>query len=179
MIAAAVAAGLALAACGGDDGGEDDASAAASEPAVESESSDAAESEAVSEAESEAAAGTSSEAAGGSVELATADSDLGEIIVDGEGMTLYVFDSDTGSDSTCYDACAQTWPPLTGTATAGEGADESLLGETTRDDGTTQVTYNGSPLYYYAPDSAPGDTQGQAVGDVWWVVGPDGEKIEG
>lgn len=176
MAAATAAAVLALAACGGDDtGGEEASSAPASEPAVESESTAASE---PGGSEAAAAGGaTSSEA--GPVEVATADSDLGEIVVDGEGMTLYVFDNDSDGESACYDACAQTWPPLTGSATAGEGVDASLLGETTRDDGTTQVTYDGSPLYYYAPDAAPGDTQGQGVGDVWWVVGPDGAKIEG
>ena len=61
---------------------------------------------------------------------------------------------------------------------AGDGVDGSLLGTTERDDGTTQVTYDGQPLYVFASDAAPGDTNGQGVGEVWFVVGPDGKTIE-
>jgi predicted lipoprotein with Yx(FWY)xxD motif len=88
-----------------------------------------------------------------------------------------VFDNDTDGTSACYDQCAENWPAFTGTADASGDVDASLIGTTTRDDGTTQVTYNGQPLYYFAADQAPGDTNGQGVGDVWWVVGPDGAKI--
>jgi predicted lipoprotein with Yx(FWY)xxD motif len=109
--------------------------------------------------------------------LATASSSFGTILVDGDGLTLYVFDNDSGGESSCYDACADTWPPVTGTATAGDGVDASLIGTTERTDGTTQVTYNGRPLYLYAADNVAGDVNGQGVGEVWWVVGPDGEAI--
>lgn len=109
--------------------------------------------------------------------VATASSAHGQILVDEAGMTLYVFDSDEGSTSTCYDGCAQTWPPLEGPADAGDGADAALLGTTTRDDGTVQVTYDGQPLYYYAADQAAGDTNGQGVGGVWWVVAADGAAV--
>jgi predicted lipoprotein with Yx(FWY)xxD motif len=168
---------LALAACGG---GAEDTSAgdtADSEPAtVESEPA-IVESEPV---ESEPATGGESEAtsAGGS-EIAVESSDLGDVLVDGEGLTLYVFDNDTDENSTCYDDCEANWPPLTGDVTAGEGVDESLLGTSERENGDTQVTYAGKPLYYFAGDQAAGDTNGQAVGDVWWVVAPDGEAITG
>jgi len=109
--------------------------------------------------------------------IATTSSDHGQILVDGDGMTLYVFDSDGGGTSTCYDGCAQTWPPLEGPAEAGEGADAALLGTTTRDDGTVQVTYDGQPLYFYAADQAAGDTNGQGVGGVWWVVTAGGAAV--
>jgi predicted lipoprotein with Yx(FWY)xxD motif len=109
--------------------------------------------------------------------LTTASSDLGTILVDGEGMALYVFDNDSGGESSCYDQCAQNWPPLTGEFEAGDGIESDLIGSTTRTDGSTQVTYADQPLYYYAADQSAGDTNGQGVGDVWWVVGPDGEKI--
>jgi predicted lipoprotein with Yx(FWY)xxD motif len=111
--------------------------------------------------------------------VATTESDLGEILVDAEGATLYVFMRDANGMSNCNDACAQTWPPLTadGDPTGGEGVDDELLGTTEREDGDTQVTYNDRPLYTYSGDTAAGDTEGQGVGDNWYVVGPDGEPI--
>lgn len=121
---------------------------------------------------------TGAPAATGS-EVTTADSDLGTILTDAEGRSLYVFDADTDGTSTCYDDCASNWPALTtdGEPQAGGDADASLLGTTDRDDGTVQVTYAGQPLYYFAGDQAAGDTNGQGVGEVWWVVAPDGSKI--
>lgn len=128
-------------------------------------------------AEDTSPVGTAAEP-GGTV-VAVSSTDLGEILVDGEGRTLYVFDADTDTTSTCYDDCASNWPALEGPATAGEGIDEALLSTTDRDDGTVQVTYNDRPLYLFAGDAAPGDTNGQGVGDAWWVVAPDGSAIEG
>ncbi len=106
---------------------------------------------------------------------------LGDVVADTAGLTLYVFDPDQQGDSTCYDACAASWPPLLidGSAAGGEGVDNSLLGSTTRNDGTTQATYDGWPLYYWAGDSAPGDTNGQGVQDVWWVITHDGTVVRG
>jgi predicted lipoprotein with Yx(FWY)xxD motif len=117
--------------------------------------------------------------AAGAVEVKVSSTSLGEVLTDGEGRTLYMFDPDKQGDSTCYDQCATAWPPLTveGEATAGEGVAESMLGTTTRTDGSTQVTYNMWPLYYWQNDKAPGDVAGQAVKGVWWVVGADGEPI--
>jgi predicted lipoprotein with Yx(FWY)xxD motif len=111
----------------------------------------------------------------------TADSDLGEIVVDAEGMTLYVFFADEGGASTCYDDCEASWPPLTveGDPQAGSGIDASLLGTAPRDDGSTQVTLDGNPLYHFSADETAGDTNGQGVGDVWYVVSPAGEPIQG
>lgn len=108
------------------------------------------------------------------------DSDHGEILADGEGRTLYVFLNDEGGASTCTGGCAQTWPPLEadGEPTAGEGVDAQGLGTIERDDGTTQVTYNDRPLYHYSADTSPGDTNGQGVGDRWYVVSPDGEPVQ-
>lgn len=109
--------------------------------------------------------------------VGSASSDLGTILVDGDGRTLYLFDNDSEGTSTCTDDCAQTWPPLLGEAEASGDVDASLLGTTERADGSTQVTYSGWPLYLYAADAEPGDVNGQAVGDVWWVVAPDGSRI--
>src|SRR5205085_257610 len=72
----------------------------------------------------------------------------------------------------CYDGCATTWPPLlvgSDKVSAGEGV-TGALGTALRNDGNRQVTYGGVPLYYYAPDTNPGDTKGQGIGKVWFVV---------
>ncbi len=107
---------------------------------------------------------------------------LGQILVDGNGRTLYLFEADKSTTSTCYGACATYWPPLLtgGSPQAGTGANLSLLGTTKRNDGTTEVTYAGHPLYYVVTDHNPGDATGQGVnnfGALWDVVGPDGNQI--
>lgn len=114
---------------------------------------------------------------GDAATLMTAESDLGTVLVDGEGMTLYLFTNDSPNTSVCEGDCLAAWPPLTGEPEAGEGVDESLLATFERSDGSTQVSYNGWPLYYWAQDSEPGDATGQGVNDVWWVVSPEGEAI--
>jgi predicted lipoprotein with Yx(FWY)xxD motif len=108
-------------------------------------------------------------------------SELGDILVDADGRTLYLFENDTDGKSTCYDDCATNWPALIaeGDPVAGDGVDASQLGTTERTDGTQQVTYAGQPLYHFAGDEAPGDTNGQEIGDVWYVVSPDGSPVEG
>lgn len=110
------------------------------------------------------------------------DSRLGKILVDGNGRTLYLFAADKNTKSTCYHACATAWPPLTtnGRPQAGSGVSAALLGTTARTDHTTQVTYNGHPLYYFITDHKPGDITGQAVnsfGALWYVLNPKGDKI--
>jgi predicted lipoprotein with Yx(FWY)xxD motif len=131
--------------------------------------------------EPEATTGSSETTTAADEETTTAaDSELGSILVDGQGNTLYLFTSDTqGEPTTCTGGCAGAWPALIGTVTAGEGVDEGLIGTVTNDDGTEQATYNGWPLYYYAQDAAPGDTAGQGVGGVWWVIDAEGNAIEG
>lgn len=101
---------------------------------------------------------------------------LGPILTDPDGRTLYVFLSDKAGSgkSVCNGACAQAWPPLVsanGTLTKPDGF-PGELSVVTRDDGTKMVAYNGQPLYYYVKDAAPGDTTGQGVGNVWYVVPP-------
>jgi predicted lipoprotein with Yx(FWY)xxD motif len=107
---------------------------------------------------------------------------LGTILVDGSGRTLYLFEADKGTSSTCYDACASYWPPVltNGAPIAGAGVNASLLGTTMRTDGSSEVTYAGHPLYYVVTDHNPGDATGQRVdnfGALWDVVGPDGKQI--
>jgi predicted lipoprotein with Yx(FWY)xxD motif len=114
--------------------------------------------------------------------LAIADvSNFGKVVVDGNGRTVYVFDKDTASPSksNCDGDCATMWPPVM----AGdgkpqlEGVDASLVGTVTRTDGSKQLTLAGQPLYLFGNDAKAGDAKGQAVGNLWWVVGADGKKI--
>lgn len=99
-------------------------------------------------------------------------------LVDGKGMTLYLFTKDSPGTSTCAGSCATSWPPLltNGTPVAGTGVDASKFGTFKHADGTTQVTYNGWPLYYFAKDQQPGDTTGDGVGSVWYLITPNGDK---
>ena len=122
---------------------------------------------------------TAGDAAGPSVRVA-AHPDLGEILVGPDGMTLYMFDSDTrgAGASTCEGGCAEAWPPLVTTEdpTAGAGV-TATLSTFEREPGERQVAAAGWPLYYFARDEAPGDATGQGAGGVWWVLGPDGTPI--
>lgn len=126
------------------------------------------------------AGATSSAPTSTSVTVATASAALGKILVDGKGMTLYLFTKDTkgSGKSVCAGGCLAAWPPLLGTPKAGSGVDATKLGTLTRDDGSRQVTYNGWPLYFWAQDSKPGDVTGQNVQGVWFVVSPQGDAIK-
>ncbi len=109
---------------------------------------------------------------------------LGSILVDSQGRTLYLWQADTGSKSTCTGACATAWPPLETTAkpTAGGRVKSSLLGTTRRADGSEQVIYNGHPLYTFQGDTASGQTNGQGsngFGALWFVLSPTGTQITG
>lgn len=107
--------------------------------------------------------------------------ELGTILTDADGMTLYMFDKDTEGDpaSTCYDGCADAWPPLTvdGSPTKGENV-TATLSTFERKTGEMQVTAAGWPLYYFASDEQPGDAKGQGANDIWWVLAPDGTPIK-
>jgi predicted lipoprotein with Yx(FWY)xxD motif len=100
--------------------------------------------------------------------------ELGPFLTDAEGMTVYLFTKDeTAGESACYDDCATAWPPVP----AAEGlmlppGIAGTLSAIDRTDGSQQMTYNDIPLYYYHEDAAPGDTNGQDEGDVWYVVTP-------
>lgn len=108
------------------------------------------------------------------------DAKLGKFLVDDKGMTLYLFTKDSPGKSVCEGKCLAAWPALLvakdGKITV-EGGDDKLISTITRSDGSTQVAYNNYPLYYYAPDKKPGDVTGQGVGNVWYVIGPDGKGI--
>lgn len=121
---------------------------------------------------------TASPAAGAVLALKMADNPLGSILVDGAGMTLYMFTKDSANTSACEGQCLVAWPPLIGVPTEGAGVDDSKLGSFTRDDGRVQATYNGWPLYYWMNDAKPGDATGQKVQGVWFVLDRDGEPIK-
>jgi predicted lipoprotein with Yx(FWY)xxD motif len=163
---ATVAAGLLIAGCGDEDDSE---SAAVDTTAV-----------------TEAAAPPTTEpanpaTAGTGTTIKTGDSQFGDVLFDGEGQAIYYFDKESGSKSECYGACAEAWPPVLtdGAPGAGAGAQASLLGTTERDDGTTQITYDGHPLYYYAHEG-PGQVLCHNVeefGGLWLAVQPNGERV--
>jgi predicted lipoprotein with Yx(FWY)xxD motif len=109
---------------------------------------------------------------------------FGKIVTDADGMTLYMYPADKRDPSTsnCYDQCAQRWPPLLAGADGkfeikSSELDAKLFGTTIRKDGAKQVTFNGWPLYYWVNDKKAGDTLGQGVGDIWWVMTPTGGII--
>jgi predicted lipoprotein with Yx(FWY)xxD motif len=109
---------------------------------------------------------------------------LGMILVDGSGRTLYLFAKDQPNQSACAGACAAAWPvdQTSGTSKAGSGVKASMLGMIKRSDGSTQVTYNQHPLYYYSGDSQAGQQNGQgldAFGAKWFAVNPAGAAVTG
>jgi predicted lipoprotein with Yx(FWY)xxD motif len=131
-----------------------------------------------------AASATTTMPASGSATIASRMTSLGQILVDGNGMTIYLFEKDKGTTSMCDGSCAKFWPPVTtsGAPKAGSGVTAAKLGTTKRADGTTEVTYNGHPLYLYAGDKNPGDVTGQglnAFGALWYVVSPAGNEVVG
>jgi len=123
---------------------------------------------------------SSSSSVGSGAALRTADSALGTIVVDASGRTVYVYDKDTqnATSSACTGPCATAWPavPADPAHLTADGV-TGTLGSITGVDGKPQLTLNGWPLYYFAKDAKPGDVTGQAVQNVWWVVGPGGAKI--
>jgi predicted lipoprotein with Yx(FWY)xxD motif len=126
----------------------------------------------------------SSGTSGGAIVSVASVPELGRIVVDSKGFTLYDFHKDKGTTSACYGACAGLWPPLTtsGTPTASNGAVASKLGTTQRKDGSIQVTYAGHPLYTYAADTKPGEAKGNdfsSYGAEWYALQPNGEEPEG
>lgn len=162
---------LVAAACGG---GEGDTTPPAQ---TETETDAEAETETETEAQTEDPAETTmapEEMSG----VHVGDSEHGEILVGPEGLTLYIFTADTDGTSTCTDSCAELWPPVPADVAISADLDQSMFGTTTRGDGSEQLTVNGMPLYWYTPDTAPGDTNGQGFSDVWFVVDSGGEMIQ-
>ena len=115
------------------------------------------------------------------VGLAT-EGNLGKILVDSQGRSLYLFQKDMGTTSQCAGACAAAWPPLraTGKPVVGTALSASKVGTTSRSDGKPQITYNGHPLYLYSADQKPGDTNGQGLnvfGGGWFALSAAGNMV--
>jgi predicted lipoprotein with Yx(FWY)xxD motif len=113
-----------------------------------------------------------------------ASSKLGMVLVDGSGRTLYLFEKDQPNQSACSGACVAAWPvdQSSGTPKGGSGVKASLLGTIKRGDGSTQVTYDHHPLYYYSGDSGAGQQNGQGInafGAAWFAVAPAGGAVSG
>jgi predicted lipoprotein with Yx(FWY)xxD motif len=149
------------------------AGAATSQAPVSSASSSEAEASEVESGEAESGEAESSSAGAGSTRIAkvsVATTDKGNVLAGPTGHLLYTYDPDTSRKSFCLEQCAAAWPPLVGRPSAGAGVRASELGTITRPDGTTQVTYDGQPLYYFANDRDDRDARGDDLGGVWHVA---------
>jgi predicted lipoprotein with Yx(FWY)xxD motif len=160
IVSTAVA--LALAGCG-DDGGGGESSNSSDAPTTQATTTEA--------RRPAQPAGT---------EIVLRDSEFGSMLFDSKKQAIYVFERDSKGKTTCYDECAEAWPPVytDGEPKAGRGVEGSLLGTVERRDGKLQVTYAGRPLYFYAHER-PGEVRCHNVnlnGGLWWVVGPDGKR---
>ncbi|HJS72500.1 MAG TPA: hypothetical protein VJ858_07220 [Acidimicrobiia bacterium] len=163
---------LVLAACGTDDGGGS-TTAATDDVATTADGGQ--------EEPTTTAAGDDTPTTAAAMDgIHTEDTDLGTILVDPEGFTLYIFtpDQDAPGTSVCNDDCAAAWPPVPADTPIGADLDVSIFSAITRDDGSEQLAVNGMPLYLFANDAAPGDVNGQGVNDVWFVVDATGNMIE-
>jgi predicted lipoprotein with Yx(FWY)xxD motif len=170
MAIGATAGALLLAGCGGDD---DDGETAAPGAVATTETGPSATTSQEKPAEPTQK--------GTKIELSS--SDYGQILFDERNQAIYLFDKESGPTSECYGDCASAWPPVLtkGDPLAGKGLASALIGTTERRDGTTQVTYNGHPLYYYAHEG-PGQVLCQGVdefGGLWLVVRASGNPVRG
>ena len=122
------------------------------------------------------AASTPASSASGVTELKTATTSLGDIVVDGNGMVLYMFTKDTqgAQTSACTGGCATLWPAAMADTTPTLTGVTGTVGTIPTASGGMQLTLNGWPLYYYSKDKAPGDTLGQGVGSIWYVLDATG-----
>jgi predicted lipoprotein with Yx(FWY)xxD motif len=126
---------------------------------------------------------TASTAAGAASNVSVAtNGKLGNILVDAQGMTLYVFDKDVAGKVTCLGGCAQIWhalllPAGMTTPVAGQGVSATLSVVMRPDGGAPQVALAGRPLYTYAGDTAAGDTNGDGVGGIWHAAKPAGNPM--
>lgn len=165
-----------VAACGGGGGGGD-TTVAGTEPDVTT-TADAGQEEPAATTTTVGDDTSSSTMAETSDGIHAAETDLGSILVDPDGMSLYVFTADADGESACYEQCAQTWPPVAADTPISSDLDTAMFGSIERTDGTEQLTVNGMPVYLFASDSAPGDVNGQGVNDVWFVIDADGNMLE-
>jgi predicted lipoprotein with Yx(FWY)xxD motif len=177
--ALALIAAMVIAGCGSSSSSSSTTATEANEPtAAETETKEAAP------AKEEAAAETKAEPEGEATPISLGEaSGVGQVLVDSEGMTLYYFQKDQkgSGKSKCEGACAEAWPPLTteGEPEAMTGVKAAMLGTIKRDDGSTQVTYAGWPLYTFVEDKKPGEDNGtdsKAFGAAWYPLHSNGKK---
>lgn len=164
---AVMALAASLTACGGGSGTTTTTTAAA--PATESPATTA------------SASATASASDSATVDLKTASSSKGDIVVDGKGMSVYYFTKDVkdSGKSNCTGDCLVKWPPVfAATDTPKVEGVTGTVGTIDTPDGKKQVTVNGMPVYLWEKDKAPGDITGQGVGNVWYLVAPDGTMIK-
>lgn len=114
--------------------------------------------------------------------VTTGDSEFGKMLFNEENQAIYIWELEESNKAECYSNCAEAWPPVLtdGTPRAGVGVNTALLGTTKRTDGSTQVTYNGHPLYYYAHEGA-GEVKCHNIrthGGYWWVIDPNGDRVK-
>ncbi len=175
LAAPLVAIALVFSACGGDE--EPPQATGQAAPAAESVQADDATAD---NGQAGGESGGGAQAATGTT-ITTGDSQFGDVLFDGDQGAIYYFDKEKTSESECYGDCAVAWPPVLtdGDPRADGGAQAEMLGTTERRDGSTQVTYNGRPLYYYV-DDPPGVVLCHNVaefGALWLAVQPDGAPV--
>ena len=154
---------VALAACGGSDGDAEPAEPAATE---------------VSEAETETETAADVDAGDSPAPVTTGTTDVGEVLTNSGGRSLYGFTPDVGGTPTCNDGCAQAWPPLSVDSTdLPAGLDPAVFSVVQRDDGSNQLAAGGWPLYLFASDIVAGDINGHEASGTWFLVEPDGTLI--
>lgn len=184
-LAVVLAGTLILVGCGGSDSDSDNGSTAADSGSSTPKTSYGYGGQSGTDSSDDSANAASGSSSTGDAATISASKvgDLGKVLVDGQGMTVYLFEKDQNGKSACYGACADAWPPVTteGDPVAKGGAMAGKLGTTERTDGTTQVTYAGWPLYLYAGDAKPGQAAGNDVdgfGAEWYALTPSGQKPE-
>jgi predicted lipoprotein with Yx(FWY)xxD motif len=119
--------------------------------------------------------GTQQSSGGSSATVSTADvANIGKVLVNADGFTLYYLQTDAHNSVTCTGNCATTWPPELVTATPKAVGLRGTLGTIANPAGGEQLTYDGWPLYSYTGDSAPGQANGQGSGGVWFAMTPAG-----
>ncbi len=114
--------------------------------------------------------------------IKTGNSEYGPMLFDSYNQAIYIWQLEDSSTAECYGDCAEEWPPVLtdGAPIATADVNSELLGTTKRTDGTTQVTYNGHPLYYYAHEKA-GEVECHNIrthGGIWWVIQPNGVRAK-
>ena len=180
--ALALIAALVIAGCGSSSSSSSTTTTEASEPAAAETEAPKEEAPVKEETAAKPAAEAEPEGEATPISLGEA-AGVGKILVDSEGMTLYYFQKDQkgSGKSKCEGACAEAWPPLLteGKPEAKKGVKAAMLGTIRRDDGTTQVTYAGWPLYTFVEDKKPGEDNGtdsKAFGASWYPLHPNGQK---